>query len=312
MSLTNELKKSKSPVNRFFKDRFPGVVEFAQREGVAVKKLKTRIPVQTKATAPLVGTAFDYRLRMHLECDLTKSSVLSKGILKLLERGSGLGEAVDQRWGDATRALFSALPAPNPDLMARASVVLAWLDWGFRSEGKWSDGLRAVARSCAEAGEPDWESYTRTISDPVANEVAAIMRITKLPSAKSVICGTSFSGSVFVGGADADLILDGRLYDVKCTLKPREDLPYNVRQLIGYALLDWNDAYDLGEVGFYFARQGKWISWPLPDLIQQTTGDGTATLAGVRKEFEAVALQRSPLAAPRRARGRLRIRQLTD
>lgn len=312
MSLTSEINKGASWVNRFFKHRFPGVVDFAKREGVAVKKLNTRIPVQSKATARLVGTAFDYRLRMCFQNDLANSTMISIGVLKLLARGSGLGAAVDQRWADATTELLCAPPARKPDLMARASVVLAWLDWGFRSGGKWSDGLRAVARSCAETGARDWESYTLATSGPAADEVAAIMRITEVPPAQSVTCGASFNGSRFVGGADADLILDRRLYDVKCTLEPRKELPRNVRQLIGYALLDWNDDYELLEVGFYFARQGEWISWPLPSLIQQTTGDGTATLAGIRKEFEAVALQHSPLAALPRARRRMGNRLRTD
>ena len=90
------------------------------------------------------------------------------------------------------------------------------------------------------------------------------------------------------------MILDGRLYDVKTTLEPRRDLPFRVRQLVGYCLLDCTDAtvswtapFALEAVGFYFSRQAKWISWPLPELIRRTTGDAGATLERIRGEFRA-------------------------
>lgn len=65
MPLTSEIKRRDSWVNRFFKERFPGVVSFAQREGLAVRNLKMLVHPESQDDADLVGTAFDYRLRMH-------------------------------------------------------------------------------------------------------------------------------------------------------------------------------------------------------------------------------------------------------
>ena len=295
MSLTGELRRGDSWVNGYFKDRFPAVVDFVKLEGGAVKSLDTRVPSESPGTARLVGTAFDYRLRMHFEPDFAASEELLLGINRLQWAGSGLGTEIDQAWADTTLDLLSDLPTGDDALAARAGVVLAWVDWGYRSGGIWSDGLRDIARSIAKLdGVPGWKECTATVDDGVADEVAEIMRLTRPPRAESADCGTSFAGSAFVGGADADLTLDGCLYDVKTSMTPRRNLPFSLRQLIGYALLDWNDELGLKRVGFFFSRQGKWMSWELADVIRRTTGDPTATVEGLREQFRSVAFEHNP------------------
>lgn len=295
MSLTGELRRRDSWVNGYFKDRLPAVVEFVKSEGGAVKSLDTWVPNESPETARLVGTAFDYRLRMHFEADFSASEELYLGIESLQWAGSGLGAEIDRKWADTTVNLLTDLPTGDDALAARAAVALAWLDWGYRSGGIWSDGLCDIARSIASrGGVPGWEQYTATVDYAVADEVADIMRLTHPPRAESAECGTSFTGSAFVGGADADLALDDCLYDVKTSMTPRRNLPFNLRQLIGYALLDWNDELGLKRVGFFFSRQGKWISWELADVIRRTTGIPTATLKGLREEFRNIAFERNP------------------
>ena len=83
---------------------------------------------------------------------------------------------------------------------------------------------------------------------------------------------------------------------MKTTVAPRRDLPRNLRQLIGYALLDWSDALSLERVGFYFSRQGAWLSWPLADVVEQTAAG--ATLAELREEFRTLAYENSPRLTP--------------
>ena len=121
MSLTRELTRRDSWVNRFFKERFPKVVDFARREGRTVKALQTRIPTDSAASSHLVGTAFDYRLRIHFKPDFANSDILSKGIERLLRAGSSLGPTIDGKWADATVELLADMPAGDADLLARAS-----------------------------------------------------------------------------------------------------------------------------------------------------------------------------------------------
>ncbi len=294
MSLTRELERGGSWANVFFKQRFPGVVDFVKREGRKVRSLETRVRSrsQSSESTRLVGTAFDYRLRMVFEPDFENSDVLRAGIHRLLWAGSGLGEPTDRKWATAIVGLLREVPTSDPDLQARVCVVLAWLDWGYRSS-TWNDGLCAIAKAIDNGKAVDWKGCTAGIEGGIAVEVADIMRLVEPPHADSVVCGPSFDGSTFVGGADADLIVDGCLYDVKTTMKPRDRLPQNVRQLLGYALLDWNNALALESVGFYFSRQGTWLSWALDDLVAQTATPG-ATLRQLREEFRSLAHENNP------------------
>lgn len=301
MSLTSEVRSAKSWVNQFFKARIPRVVEFARRRGDAVKSMETVVPSSSAESVRLVGTAFDYRLRMHLEADFADSEALLTGINLLRWMGSDLGSSVDEKWAAATADLLTEIPAGDEMLKARASVVLAWVDWGYRSGGIWSDGLRAVADSTRRKEAPSWDSVAASVDPCVASEVAALMNIVEVPRAESALCGTSFRGSGFVGGADADLILDGCLYDVKTTLRPRRGLTPMLRQLLGYALLDWGDELELDRVGFYWSRQGKWMSWRLDDLIGESASPAES-IEGLREEFRRCAHERAPAFLQRSAR----------
>ena len=295
MSLTSEISSKDSWVNRFFKARLPHVNAFVKRVGGAVKSMSTEVPLLDKATARTIGTALDYRLRLHYRADLAKSEVMDLGVARMEVVGSGLGADVDSLWAKSTRSLLKQPPTGGEDVIARTSVVLAWIDGGFRSGGLWSSGMRQVAANLDRIEPPTWRRYAAAVDGDVAREVASLMRlaIRRMPVA-DVICGPTFVGSPFVNGADADLVVSRCLYDVKTTVNPRDQLPANVRQLIGYALLDWHDRYGLERVGFYFARQGRWMDWPLELLVKETTGDPHATLSGLRDEFRLLADENSP------------------
>ena len=292
MSLTSELESAKSWVNHFFKECIPHVIDFARCKGSEVKSMDLVVPSNSAKTARLVGTAFDYRLRMHFDADFAGSDVIVQGIERLGWIGSGLGQAVDEVWSYTTEELLREFPSDDNELMARASVVLAWLDWGYRSFGIWSSGLRAIAETTHRTDLPDWASYTAPIEEGVVTEVAALMTIANPPLAELVVCGTSFGGSTFVGGADSDLILDGCLYDVKTTLRPRRGLTPMIRELLGYVLLDWDDEFGLDRVGFYWSRQGRWMSWDMATVLEHSTRS-TMPMYGLREEFKRRARERT-------------------
>jgi hypothetical protein len=58
-----------------------------------------------------------------------------------------------------------------------------------------------------------------------------------------------------------------------------------VYQLLGYALMDFSDRYALHAVGIYAARFGYLAQWPLPELLQQTTGRTDLGLLALRQQF---------------------------
>ena len=84
-------------------------------------------------------------------------------------------------------------------------------------------------------------------------------------------------GSQILDGADADLIVDGRLIEIKTNVVAQLEQK-DLWQLVGYALSDFDQLFPIDEVGIYFARHGIQIIWQLDNLIE--------LLAGERKNFE--------------------------
>ena len=59
----------------------------------------------------------------------------------------------------------------------------------------------------------------------------------------SVVLNPTFDGSRNVGGADADLIANGTLIELKTTRQDKFERIDHLCQLLGYALLDFSDTY---------------------------------------------------------------------
>ena len=147
-----------------------------------------------------------------------------------------------------------------------------------------------------EAVVDGW-SPLRLLDVGTQQETAEVMQLARLAKenlkakeGEEVLPGPSFDGSGYVGGADADLIIGERLYDVKTTIYPRRDLPDSIRQLIGYTLLDWYDEYKIREVGIYFSRQGERVAWELEELIARTATNGQIRLSEFRNDFMELAM----------------------
>ena len=61
------------------------------------------------------------------------------------------------------------------------------------------------------------------------------------------------------------------------------------------SLLGFSDAYSLDAAGFYLARQGQFIEWPLVELARDCSGGAVESWPTARDEFRrmAMALQSS-------------------
>jgi hypothetical protein len=97
------------------------------------------------------------------------------------------------------------------------------------------------------------------------------------------VLNPTFAGSGDVGNADADLILDGCLLEIKATKRPLKPVVFH--QLLGYVLLDYEDVYAIRRVGIYLARRGVMVEWPLLALVAQLSGGRAASLATLRAAF---------------------------
>lgn len=103
-------------------------------------------------------------------------------------------------------------------------------------------------------------------------------------SAKLCLLNPSFGeGSMMFGGADADLLIDNLLIDVKtsATLRVRVE---DWRQLICYAALNrhfpiggGNRPRSIQHIGIYFARYDYLVRWPLRKVVDPATFSSFAT-----------------------------------
>ena len=103
----------------------------------------------------------------------------------------------------------------------------------------------------------------------------------------SFILNPTFTGSGDVGGADADMVVDGCLIDIKTTKNPKVESNW-LYQIVGYLLLDYDDSLAMRSAGIYMARQGELLRWPADELLVALTNDSTATLVALRKEFRSI------------------------
>jgi hypothetical protein len=107
--------------------------------------------------------------------------------------------------------------------------------------------------------------------------------------------GPTFAGSLEVGGADADVIAGGLLLEWKVNLGQRRNgrrrcslSRATLHQLLGYLLLDYEDAYRVEALGVYAARYGYLTTWPVAELLGELAGD-PVDLGQLRAEFHSVA-----------------------
>ena len=88
-----------------------------------------------------------------------------------------------------------------------------------------------------------------------------------------------------VDGADADLIVNGPLIEIKSTT------PCAIRgdwlwQLLGYVLLDYSDQYRINSVGIYMARQGRLFTWDIEDAIRGLCSGEPPAIEELRTQFK--------------------------
>lgn len=131
------------------------------------------------------------------------------------------------------------------------------------------------------------------VPQPVVEDLKATLRLAErvgtwaqLRQSQTLVLGATFAGSRLFGGADADVIADGLLIDVKATVDPRRAKPQDLQQLSGYTLLDFDDKYGIDSVGLFLARHGVLISWPLDQLLQ-LLGSSRAALTDLRAQLRA-------------------------
>jgi len=305
MSLTSHLKNPQSRVRLFLHEQFPNAATLARQAHNSLKDVSTLRPT-TRLPYGTIGMALDYRLRYYFavtpNCDLVawhgagllcgRWFVSPKGIegRTWIPNESGepvLSEAlVDSFFSDLATLLDHIAPVKRKleqsqeELLARYCVVLALFEQVFRARPKNSPLFVKEYKSVAELvsiAEPHWVDDLSKLSWMFHERFNHLLAV-------PTILNPTFEGSHAVGGADADLIIDGFLTEVKATINPRVD-PQWLYQLLGYGLLDYNDRYNLRGVNLYLARQGVLLQWQMSDFLIAISGDASTELPQLRERF---------------------------
>lgn len=238
------------------------------RKLVAAPKLPSPAPALVapprSSNHGLVGTAFDYVLRWRLErADPhahVRRWVAEAAMERLPASHRPLGARLLQR-AKEQHARFLNDGKLTEDV-CMATIGLAHLDTVFRS-----------GRGVAEVGAPP---LAQDVEDLLALSEAVPANLLRA-SGRCLLNPTFGEASVAVGGADADLVLDDTLVDVKTTKNFKlERMAFD--QLVGYVLLARLGGIDadpqpnegIAQVAIYFARYARLVAWPLDRLLTQT------------------------------------------
>ncbi len=221
--------------------------------GCVVDKWLPDVPVSPIKAYPrtnryaMVGTAFDYAMRLRL-----------------------------MQINRIPSTAFTAAYAVGRDSKRRKFMHDFWLRWGTVVTSSSIDsllsdciilaGLEAVYRSGRDFGNDAIFSVDPADVDDLRSLVSLIDDNNEMWKRKPLYLNPTFGeSSTFVGGADADLIIDGTLIDIKTT-KYLELKKEYLRQLIGYYILNLreDDPYNVRSLGIYFSRHGVLLTFPIP------------------------------------------------
>lgn len=175
------------------------------------------------------------------------------------------------------------LAPADEDLLNRYCVVLALFETLYRDRRRESFILASGAASVADLlaiAQDAWIDDLGQLSRGFSAQAHGLLN-------KEAILNPTFDGSRDVGGADADLIVDGCLIDIKTPINPRIEGRW-LHQLLGYTLLDYSDRYHICEVAIYMARQCLMIRWPLDSLVDVLWKGNAPSLDRLRGDFRHV------------------------
>lgn len=311
MSLTSRLNDSNSDVYKFMKHHFPNTRRVM---ALSREKMGNKPTCRTVGQVPwsLVGTAIDYRFRFYFPQNGHKGNPENLICYRGAARVCGGSLAYDEH--ENVQELLPPAQSLNGNLdHGLLMEFFASLEECLNREPpQWRLNIEAenfLLRHCIVMGELD--SFYRGRMDPksillfpqpcqTVEELLAkaeqewIDDLRQLSwnfydgfpilREKTATLNPTFDGSAFVEGADADLVLNRCLVDIKTTIHPLKDAKW-IYQLLGYVLLDWHDRHNIEQVAIYFARQSYLLEWDIKELLSELSGDKSQSLEELRTNW---------------------------
>jgi hypothetical protein len=310
VSLTSELENPASRLSVFMDQELPGVGSFAAQiaPGLPVSLARTERGHNQANSWQMIGAAIDYRLRLAFAADaVARSPAVAAGMMcarthegreddpdgEAYRQIADLGNDMLLRLESMTRANDPSdrnrplvMGSAVEEDLCRLCYVAAWYDALGRT-GDLHDGRTGALSFVAV-----YSSMLDDMLDGVPNAaVANMLELLRYAArselgelrakARTAVPGPCFAGSVDVNGADADLIVDDLLLEIKTHRNPASHLRESLRQLLGYMLLDYDDSHRIRRVGLYYTRHAHLSRWDADDLIRALGAE--SSLADLRR-----------------------------
>jgi hypothetical protein len=304
VSLSSHLADRGSPVRQWLESQFPNtrpVALNANRELRAAEK-SCAVPPPDGSDSALVGTAVDYLIRAQIGPDVLSDTV-SRNAARFLSVEFPHAAGLEQQARDVI-TMLAPWDRPLDDTefeeLAVACLALARFEQWYRAGPAVAVYIREPLRELPErATARDLVNATvrpPCVADLVALGRAAVADHTDVFAAEQIYANPTFSQSIALGGADADLVCDGLLIDWKATKKTDVVGRSELWQLLGYAFADADDRHRIERVGISALRWRHRVVWPLDRLLVELAGGAVPGLADLRGEFANVL---APVAASR-------------
>lgn len=302
MSLSTLLRDSSSPVRAFLEGISPVVASLvgptknarttANSLGlVDIAKNSVLVPAPESGDNATTGTAMDIRTRIAMDAFDPRTSASAQGMswirkqADLVENGTHRTVILEECFDLATGLLHDAQGKEELDI---AAVLFAYSEQVFRG------GIQALqgklGRSCDQALNA--QDFIANIDSTMLADLRSLMNTgasqinlwqTQISNGARFEPNPDFSGSALVGGADGDWLIGDTLFDCKVygQLSPHKLRDF-LLQLLGYVMLDVDDALAIRHVGLWLPRQQLTPSWSLECLLG---GDPSIVLPRLRDEF---------------------------
>ena len=301
MSLTSLIRAGRGPVWSWFQATLPETRTVSTEANRLLRGGPTdqpcSIPAVPGADYGLVGTAVGYVVSAHLRPDALDRTVATAAAnfldgpmrCRLPVRPTELERMMVARiaalapwerhldssdWSEL--CCLGAALARFEQYFRAGPRILPYLVAPLRAHG---DSLDELARALIDdASLSDLESVGR----------AAVEDLVDVARARNLQIGPNFAQSLPLGGADADLIYDGVLIDLKSTAQARVVGREELWQLLGYLLADTDDEYEVAHLGFAALRRRRRLTWGSQDLLDALSGGHARSLRELRADFAAL------------------------
>ena len=306
LSLTSLIDDKSSTVRRFMEEQFPNTRSVLRAVNTHLRNADTIRPLGNPPWMTL-GTAFDYRARYLFKVARREDLIAWKGAARLSDEFI-MVEVDDNAWVrvaarkdgpqlpkttiedffanlegmlNELRPCRRVLSPEEEGLLNQYCYVLALFEDSGRGRINPNSPLFGIENPTPERllelAQPAWVEDLSALGSRFAERYAGLQT-------HQLVMNPIFEGSADVGGADGDMIIDGCLIDLKCTVRPNIKKEW-LFQILGYSLLDYSDTFEMRTVAFYMARQGKTVSWDLGELLARLSDGAAPNLPELRETF---------------------------